>query len=145
MKILIASSALSMLLLCSQAGFAAGRGNAAAAFPLTYEGGTLGLNHHKVKATIGSDALTFSRGSRRLTVPAKNITEISCGNGIHGRYYVGVGWTASGQAQDKPSRGEVVLKLSAAEYREFVAALEKLTGLKAVDATRTPTVVRYEL
>jgi hypothetical protein len=41
--------------------------------------------------------------------------------------------------------GTVLLKLNSGEYREFLAALERLTGRKAVDANKTPTVVHYDL
>jgi hypothetical protein len=37
-----------------------------------------------------------------------------------------------------------VLKLKAGEYRNFVAALEHLTGKQAVDTKRTPTAVLYD-
>jgi hypothetical protein len=37
----------------------------------------------------------------------------------------------------------VLLKLSRAEYREFLAALERATGIKAVDTNQVQTVVRY--
>jgi hypothetical protein len=41
--------------------------------------------------------------------------------------------------------GTVLFKLNSGEYREFLAALERLTGRKAVDANKTPTVVHYDL
>jgi hypothetical protein len=55
-------------------------------------------------------------------------------------YYVGITLNAAG----KP-KGELVLKLSNGEYRDFLAALERITGMKAVNAAKVPTVVRYEL
>jgi hypothetical protein len=39
----------------------------------------------------------------------------------------------------------VLLKLSRGEYRDFLAALEQVTGIKAVNTNQVPTVVRYEI
>jgi hypothetical protein len=55
-------------------------------------------------------------------------------------YYVGVSWTG---AQSTPA--QVVLKLSRSQYRGFLAALERSTGIKAVDTNQVPTVVRYRV
>jgi hypothetical protein len=40
---------------------------------------------------------------------------------------------------------EVIFKLGSREYRDFIRALERSTGKKAVDATKVPTVVHYDL
>jgi len=132
---------------------------AAAAYPVTYAGGSLPLNHNKIRAALGRDEVIFTQHSRRIAVPLKNITEISCSTAVHRRlgasvldvvplvhlgeaenHYIGVAWTHAGTA-----RAEVLLKLGRAEYREFLAALEQGTGIKAVDTNRVPTVVHYSL
>jgi hypothetical protein len=124
------------------------------AYPATYAGGSLPLNHHKVRATLGKDEVIFMQGDRRVTVPVKSITEISCGTEVHRRlgasvldvvpimhlgesetHYIGVTWTGA----------QVLLKLSRAEYSGFLAALERATGIKAVDTNQVPTVVRYQI
>jgi|HubBroStandDraft_1064217.scaffolds.fasta_scaffold95147_3 hypothetical protein len=127
------------------------------AYPATYAGGSLPLNHHKVRATLGKDEVIFMQGGRRVAVPVKSITEISCGTEVRRRlgasvldvvpvmhmmhlgesetHYIGVTWTGA----------QVLLKLSRAEYRDFLAALEHATGIKAVDTNQVPTVVRYQI
>jgi hypothetical protein len=39
----------------------------------------------------------------------------------------------------------VLLKLSRGEYRDFLTALEQVTGIKAIDTNLVPTVVRYQI
>jgi hypothetical protein len=52
--------------------------------------------------------------------------------------YVGVTWTGG-----QTPHADVLLRLSKGEYREFLTALERLTGIRAVDANQVPTAVRY--
>jgi hypothetical protein len=128
-------------------------------YPATYTGGSLPLDHTKVRAALGKDEVIFMQGDHRIAVPVKSITEISCGTEVRRRlgasvldvvplmhlgesaeHYIGVAWaSASG---DTP-HAQVLLKLSRAEYREFLAALEQATGIKAVDTNQVQTVVRY--
>lgn len=127
-----------------------------------YEGGTLPLNQRKITATIDEDAVIFVHGDERFTVPLKNITAVSCGTDVRRRfgasvlgmfprmhldkveaYYVGLTWT--GDIREGQKKVEAVLKLSNGEYRDFVAVLERLTGIKAVNADKVPTMVRYDL
>jgi len=134
---------------------------AATEYPATYAGGTLPLDHHKVRATLGKDEVIFMQGSRRIAVPVKNITEISCGTEVRRRLgasvlgvvplmhlgesesrYIGVAWNG---ATGNTTRAQVLFKLSRGEYRDFLAALEQVTGIKAVDTNQVPTVVRYEI
>jgi hypothetical protein len=56
-------------------------------------------------------------------------------------YYVGLTWTDGSGA----AKVDAVIRFSAGEYRDFVAALERLTGTKAVNTGKVPTVVRYDL
>ena len=123
------------------------------AYPVTYAGGSLPLHHNKIRASLGKDEVVFMQHGQRISIPAKSITEISCRADVRrragawaldvvplmhlgesGTYYIGVSWSGTQQ---------VLLKLSRAEYGGFLAALEQLTGIKAVDTNQVPTVVRY--
>lgn len=134
---------------------------ASTAYPVVYAGGTLPLNQSRVRASIGKNEVIFMQHGYRIAVPVKNITDISCGTEVHRRlgasvldvvplmhlgetetHYVGVAWSGSNGGA---ARTQVLLKLSRGEYREFLAALEQLTGLKAVDTNQVPTVVHYNL
>jgi hypothetical protein len=128
-------------------------------YPATYAGGSLPLDHHKVRAAFGKDEVVFIQGDRRIAVPVKSITEISCGTEVRRRmgasvlsvvplmhlgesqnHYIGVSWAG---ANGNTASAQVLLKLSRGEYRDFLAALEQSTGIKAVDTNQVPTVVRY--
>jgi len=134
---------------------------AAIEYPATYAGGSLPLDHHKVHAELGKDEVVFMQRGRRIAVPVKSITEISCGTEVRRRLgaavlgvvplmhlgeseerYIGVAWTSAG---GNAARAQVLLKLSRAEYRDFLAALQQATGIKAVDTNQVPTVVRYQI
>ncbi|HTQ55633.1 MAG TPA: hypothetical protein VMI94_14290 [Bryobacteraceae bacterium] len=101
-----------------------------AEFPVIYSGGSLPFHHNKVHAMLSGDEVILMQHSQRITIPAKSITEISCGAANR---YVGVSWSGS----------EVLLELSRSEYRAFLAALEQMTGIKPTDTSLVPTVVRY--
>jgi hypothetical protein len=120
--------------------------------PVTYAGGTLPLSQGKIKATVEEDTVVLHRGSHKVSIPIQSITAISSGTDVRRRFgasvlgvvprmhldkaethYVGLTWAGA----------EAVLKLNASEYRDFVAMLERLTGRKATDTRKTPTVVRY--
>jgi len=130
-------------------------------YPATYAGGTLPLNHHKVRAALANDEFVFVQGGHRLVVPIGSITGISCGTEVRRRMgavvldvvplmhlgesaerYIGVSWSAPGASAP---RSQVLLKLSRGDYRDLLAALEQATGIKAVDTYRVPTVVRYQI
>jgi hypothetical protein len=134
--------------------------DAAIEYPATYAGGSLPLDHNKVHAELGKDEVVFMQRGRRIAVPVKSITEISCGTEVRRRLgasvlgvvplmhlgesedrYIGVAWTAGVNS----ARAQVLLKLSRGEYRDFLAALEQATGIKAVDTNQVPTVVRYQI
>jgi hypothetical protein len=145
-------------------GFATQTQGARAEYPLAYEGGSLALSHDKVKAALGQDEVIFVQNKHRIGVPAKDITRISCRSEVRRRFgatvldvvpwlrlgevenrYVGVTWTDNTQTSEGAAKVEVVLRLSKSDYDGFLAGLERLTGLKAVDTTRVPTAVRYGL
>ena len=107
----------------------------------------------------GNEVIFVQRG-RRFAVAVENINEISCATDVHRRFgatvlrlvplldldqvendYVSVRWTDESQNVERT----VLFKLSHAEYRDFVAALERLTGRKAVNTKETPTTVHYDL
>jgi hypothetical protein len=123
----------------------------AADYPATYAGGSLPLNHQKVRTALGKDEMIFVQGARRIAVPVKSITEISCGTEVRhplmhlGKgqdHYVGVAWVGAGGTG---AHAQVLLKLSRGEYRDFLAALERATGMKAINTNQVPTVVRYQI
>jgi hypothetical protein len=150
------------LMVCLAAGVAASAAPAhKAGFTVLakYEGGTVPMSPGKVKATVAENEVVFQHGARRLVVPMENITAVTCNTDVRRRfgasvlgivplmhldkaetYYVGLTWTA-----DRSSKAEMVLRLTSSEYHEFLAAIERLAGIKAVNADKIPTVVRYEL
>jgi len=128
-------------------------------YPATYAGGSLPLVRHRIYAALDADEVVFTQRGRRVAVPVKDITAISCGTEVRRRLgasvldvvplmhlgesqdrYVGVAWAAAGG--DAP-RTQVLLKFNRGEYSSFLAALERATGIKAVDTNRVPTAVRY--
>jgi hypothetical protein len=129
-----------------------------------YEGGSLRLVHRKVTATVGNEEVVLTNSRQRISVPAKSITEIAYGNEVRRRFgaavldvvpfkrlgeaethYVGVSWLDETRGGEKPAKSEAVFRLTNSEYRDFLAALERLTGKKAVDTNQVPTTVRYGL
>lgn len=133
----------------------------AATFPMKYEGGTLELGlHDKIKVDLTADNINVRQGKKTYDIPAKNITEVNYGADVHRRvgaavgvgvltlglgallllvktkkHYVGVVWTDKiAPAGETPKKGGIVFKVGKGDYRGFIAALEGLTGLKAIDA-----------
>src|SRR5215831_8950395 len=133
----------------------------ATTWPMKYEGGTLDFTlHDKLKVTVAGSEITCQQGKKIHAIPAKNVTEVNYGNDVHRRvgaavgvgvvtlglgallllvktkkHYVGVIWTDKVATEgDTPKKGGIVFKVGKGEYRGFVAAIEGLTGLKAVDA-----------
>jgi hypothetical protein len=120
--------------------------------PVRYEGGTLPLIQGKIRATVEEDAVVLHQRKQKVSIPIESISAISSGIDVRRRFgasvlgvvpkmhldkaethYVGLTWKGA----------EAVLKLNAAEYHDFLATLERLTGHKATDTTKTATVVRY--
>ncbi len=106
----------------------------ASEYPLTYSGGSLPFNHNRIHAILHEDEVVLTQHGRRVAIPAKEITGISCAENAH---YIGVSWA------EPEGASEALLKLSSAEYHDFLIALEKVAGRKAVDTNQVPTVVRY--
>jgi hypothetical protein len=57
-------------------------------------------------------------------------------------HYIGLTFEADRQ---QTSRIEAVLKMNGGQYREFLVTLERLTGRKAINTSKVPTVVQYGL
>jgi hypothetical protein len=96
---------------------------AAADYPAKYAGGSLPLDHHKVRATLAKDEIIFMQGDQRIAVPVKSITGISCGTEVRRRlgawaldvvplmhlgessdHYVGVAWSGASSLEVEPRR-----------------------------------------
>jgi hypothetical protein len=154
-----------MALLLSISGFAGSAKETGIEYPLQYEGGSLPMRQNRsVKAVTATGELVFMQRGQRFVVPATSITEIACGYTVRRRFgaavlglvplvdldkveehYVGLTWSNDNRT-GSPARSQGVLfKLSGGEYREFLDALERLTGKRAVDANKTPVVVHYKI
>ncbi len=129
-----------------------------ASYPMKYEGGSLELDQHsKLKLSIAQTEVRAIQGKKNFTIPTNSITEVSYGNDVHRRvgaaigvgvvtlgigalmalvktkkHYVGIVWGDKRSPDAK--RGGVVFKVGKGEYRGVIAALEGITGLKAVNA-----------
>lgn len=139
-----------------------GTGDSGTSYALQYEGGTAGLKQHRtVKAVVTGSEVVFVQHGRQVSVPVRDISEISCatntrrrtGAAVLGRiplveldksrtHYVGI-TVADSSAGGANRSGEFVFKLNRGDYRGFLASLERLTGKQAVDTGKIPTVVRY--
>lgn len=127
-------------------------------FDMKYEGGSLPLKTGDLKVELAKEAIEILQGKQRFPITVASITEISYGNDVHRRvgaavgvaiftlgigallalaktkkHYVGVTWEGEGSEHAK---GGVVFKVGKGEYRGFIAALEGLTGKKAIDADK---------
>lgn len=143
-------------------GSSAGARTAVPVTPMKYEGGSLPLEQGKTQVTISASKVVFTQGQHKLAIPLENITMISCNTDVRRRfgaavlgvvpklhldtaeaYYVGLTWIGDSHGGQPPARLEGVFKLSGGDYSDFLRTLERLTGQKAVDTHRVPTVVRY--
>ena len=130
--------------------------NDAVRIDMKYEGGNLPLDQHDdVKVSPGSDIVIRQGKKKTFTIPASAVTELSYGNDVHRRvgtaigvgvltlgvgamlllvktkkHYIGMTWA---DAPGEFPKGGAVFKVGKGEYRGFLAALEGVTGKKAVD------------
>lgn len=148
-----------VMLLSACAGFAADIAETGVRFPARYEGGSLPLNQGRIQAKIVAHQVVLFTGNQRLTIPLRDITAVTYGTDFHRKsllrfvpffevdkaHYVGLTWTGGGRDGEHASntKSEAVLKLGEGKYRRFVAAIERLTGIKAVNADRLPAFVRF--
>jgi CxxC motif-containing protein (DUF1111 family) len=125
-------------------------------YKVTYDGGSLGETKAGagLKVTINSSTVTFVKGKDELaSIPASAITEISYGQDVHRRvgaaiglavfsfgigglmaltkskkHFVGLTWA------DGDKKGGLAIQCDKNDYRGILAALEGVTGKKAVNS-----------
>ncbi|MGE5110732.1 MAG: hypothetical protein ACM3JB_07750 [Acidobacteriaceae bacterium] len=125
-------------------------------YKVKYDGGSLTdvKPGNEVKLVIEADKIKFMDGSKELvTVPASAVTEISYGQDVHRRvgsavavgtvtlgvgalmaltkskkHFVGLTWA------DGDKKGGLAMQCDKNEYRGILAALEGITGKKAVNS-----------
>jgi hypothetical protein len=125
-------------------------------YKVAYDGGTLGdiKTGAGLKLVINSSKITFVKDkSEVMTIPASAITEISYGQDVHRRvgaaiglavvslgigglmaltkskkHYIGMTWA------DGDKKGGLAIQCDKNDYRGVLAALEGVTGKKAVNS-----------
>jgi hypothetical protein len=144
------------LLLCIAVPVAVFAADAMNGYKVAYDGGTLGdlKTGTGLKLVINSNTITFMRDkSEVMTIPASAITEISYGQDVHRRvgaaiglavvslgigglmaltkskkHFVGLTWA------DGDKKGGLAIQCDKNDYRGVLAALEGVTGKKAVNS-----------
>ena len=130
--------------------------DAQSGYKVTYDGGSLSdtKSGAGLKLQISQTTITFVRDKAEVvTIPTSAITEISYGQDVHRRvgaaiglavvslgigalmaltkskkHYVGLTWA------DGDKKGGLAIQCDKNEYRGILAALEGVTGKKAVDS-----------
>lgn len=126
-------------------------------YKVTYDGGSLADTKAGtgLKLQIGQDKIVFVQDKDRevVSIPVAAVTEISYGQDVHRRigaaiglavvslgigalmaltkskkHYVGLTWA------DGDKKGGLAMQCDKSEYRGILAALEGVTGKKAVDS-----------
>ncbi len=144
------------LLLCIALPVAVFAADAENGYKVAYDGGTLGdvKTGTGLKLVIHSTTITFVKDkSEVITIPASAITEISYGQDVHRRvgaaiglafislgigglmaltkskkHFVGLTWA------DGDKKGGLAIQCDKNDYRGVLAALEGVTGKKAVNS-----------
>ena len=144
------------LLLCIALPVAVFAADAENGYKVAYDGGTLGdvKTGTGLKLVINSNTITFMKDkSEIVTIPASAITEISYGQDVHRRvgaaiglavislgigglmaltkskkHFVGLTWA------DGDKKGGLAIQCDKNDYRGVLAALEGVTGKKAVNS-----------
>lgn len=144
------------LLLCIALPVAVLAADAENGYKVAYDGGTLGdiKTGAGLKLVINSNKITFVKDKAEvMTIPASAITEISYGQDVHRRvgaaiglavvslgigglmaltkskkHYVGLTWA------DGDKKGGLAIQCDKNDYRGVLAALEGVTGRKAVNS-----------
>lgn len=126
-------------------------------YKVTYDGGSLGdvKTGSGIKLVINSSTITFMKDKQEIvTVPTTAVTEISYGQDVHRRvgtavavgvftlgagalvalskskkHFVGLTWS------DGDKKGGLAMQCDKNDYRGILAALEGVTGKKAVDSS----------
>ena len=144
------------LLLCIAISSVVFAADAQSGYKVTYDGGSLADTKvgSGLKLVINSSTVTFLQDkSERVNIPASAITEISYGQDVHRRvgtavavgvftlgagalvalskskkHFVGLTWA------DGDKKGGLAIQCDKNEYRGILAALEGVTGKKAVNS-----------
>jgi hypothetical protein len=147
---------LCALLLCFAFPAAMFAADAQNGYKVAYDGGTLGdvKTGTGLKLIINSTSITFMKDKSEITtIPASAITEISYGQDVHRRvgaaiglpvislgigglmaltkskkHYVGLTWADGGK------KGGLAIQCDKNDYRGVLAALEGVTGKKAINS-----------
>jgi len=126
-------------------------------YKVTYDGGSLGdvKAGSGIKLLINSSTITFVKDKQELvTIPSSAVTEISYGQDVHRRvgtavavgvftlgagalvalskskkHFIGLTWA------DGEKKGGLAVQCDKNDYRGILAALEGVTGKKAVDSS----------
>jgi hypothetical protein len=144
----------SIIMLGAIAGCAAEIGDRGVEFPAQCEGGSSRLMQGKITATIVGNGMVFINSDQRLAIPLESIAALTYGTDIRQRsllrfvpfsdlskHYVALTWIDGSTQVSREV--EVVLKMSEDKSRQFVATLERLTGIQAVNADKRAALVRY--
>jgi len=131
--------------------------DAQSGYKVTYDGGSLTDTKAGtgLKLKIAQDKIVFTqdKGTEIVSIPTSAVTEISYGQDVHRRvgaaiglavvslgigalmaltkskkHYVGLTWA------DGDKKGGLAIQCDKSEYRGILAALEGVTGKKAVDS-----------
>ena len=130
--------------------------DAQSGYKVTYDGGSISDTKAgtSLKLKIAQDKIVFVQDKNELvTIPTSAVTEISYGQDVHRRvgaaiglavvslgigalmaltkskkHYVGLTWA------DGDKKGGLAMQCDKTEYRGILAALEGVTGKKAVDS-----------
>lgn len=144
------------LLLCIALPVAVFAADAQNGYKVAYDGGTLGdvKTGTGLKLVINTNTITFMKDKAEvMTIPASAITEISYGQDVHRRvgaaiglavislgigglmaltkskkHFVGLTWA------DGDKKGGLAIQCDKNDYRGVLAALEGVTGKKAVNS-----------
>jgi hypothetical protein len=144
------------LLLCIALPVAVFAADAQNGYKVAYDGGTLGdvKTGTGLKLVINANTITFMKDKAEvMTIPASAITEISYGQDVHRRvgaaiglavislgigglmaltkskkHFVGLTWA------DGDKKGGLAIQCDKNDYRGVLAALEGVTGKKAVNS-----------
>jgi hypothetical protein len=144
------------LLLCIALPSVVFAADAQSGYKVTYDGGSLADTKvgSGLKLSINSSAVTFLKDkTEAISIPASAITEISYGQDVHRRvgaaiglavvsfgigalmaltkskkHFVGLTWA------DGDKKGGLAIQCDKNEYRGILAALEGVTGKKAVNS-----------
>jgi hypothetical protein len=149
---------ISVAVICTLPVFTAGAAEHQVSYTVIYSGGSLPTikSATVLKMFLDPDVIRLRRNKTEVaTIPTASITEVSYGQEVHRRigtavaaavfsfgigllialskskkHYIGIVWDDGGK------KGGIVLQADKNEFRGMLAALEGLTGKKAVDTDK---------